>query len=110
MFSAAPEPRLVMILNPLSDPAPATLCTSPGAVATAPASDQIRIVAGFCQGDQPLGTVREEGAVSGPTDQRFRRLLWRTAGQLFPDEYEQTYGFGILPRSFDFGLGGSFGR
>jgi hypothetical protein len=108
--AAAPDPRLVLILDPMTEPAPAALCAAPAAAPTAPASDRLRIVGAFCQGDQPLGTAREEGAVTGPTDQRFRRLLWRTAGQLFPDEYEQTYGFGILPRSFDFGLGGSFGR
>ena len=53
--------------------------------------------------------TRTESAVSGPTDQRFRRLLWRTASTLFPDDYEETYGFGFLPRWLDFGLGGSIG-
>jgi hypothetical protein len=114
-LAAAPDPRVVLLLNPLTEPAPAALCAAPeaaapGAAATAPASDRLRIVGAFCDGDQLLGMAREEGAVTGPTDQRFRRLLGRTAGQLFPDEYETTYGFGILPKSFDFGLGGSFGR
>jgi len=108
--AAAPEPRLVMILNPLSEPAPDILCAAPASVATAPATDQIRIAAAFCDRDQVLGAARTEAAVAGPTDQRFRRLLWRTANQVFPDDYEDTYGFGILPRSIDFGLGGIFGR
>ncbi|MGH6898833.1 MAG: hypothetical protein ACREJ5_20175 [Geminicoccaceae bacterium] len=108
--AAAPEPRLVVVLNPLSEPAPATLCAGPQSVATAPAIEQMRIVAAFCQQDQVLGTARTEAAVAGPTDQRFRRLLWRTASQVFPDDYEDTYGFGILPRSIDFGLGGVFGK
>ena len=108
--AAAPEPRLVMILNPVSDPAPDVLCAAPASVATAPATDQIRIAAAFCDRDQVLGAARTEAAAAGPTDQRFRRLLWRTANQVFPDDYEDTYGFGILPRSFDFGLGGVFGR
>jgi hypothetical protein len=107
---AAPDPRLVVILNPVSDPAPATLCAAPANVATAPATDQMRIATAFCDRDQVLGAARTEAAVAGPTDQRFRRLLWRTATQVFPDDYEDTYGFGILPRSIDFGLGGSFGR
>jgi hypothetical protein len=108
--AAAPEPRLVVILNPQSEPAPATACAAPGTVATVPASEPLRIVAAFCQGDQVLGATRTEAAVAGPTDQTFRRLLWRTANQVFPDDYEETYGFGILPRSLDFGLGGSIGR
>jgi hypothetical protein len=108
--AAAPEPRLVMILNPLSEPAPDVVCAAPASVATGPAVEQLRIVAAFCDEDQVLGATRTEAAVGGPTDQRFRRLLWRTAGQVFPDDYPETYGFGILPRSLDFGLGGSFGR
>jgi hypothetical protein len=108
--AAAPEPRLVMILNPLNEPAPAVVCAAPASVATGPAIEQMRIVAAFCDRDQVLGTARTEAAVAGPTDQRFRRLLWRTASQVFPDDYEETYGFGILPRSLDFGLGGSFGK
>ena len=66
-------------------------------------------MAAFCQGNQVLGVTRTESVVSGPTDQRFRRLLWRTASTLFPDDYEETYGFGILPRWLDFGFGGSIG-
>ena len=69
----------------------------------------VRIMAAFCQGNQVLGVTRTESVVSGPTDQRFRRLLWRTASTLFPDDYEETYGFGILPRWLDFGFGGSVG-
>jgi hypothetical protein len=107
---AAAEPRLVVVLDPVSEPAPATLCAAPAGVAIAPATDQVRIAAAFCDRDQVLGSARTEAAVAGPTDQRFRRLLWRTAAQVFPDDYQETYGFGILPRSLDFGLGGSFGR
>lgn len=105
----ASEPHLVVILNPHAEPAPAAVCAAPDAIPTAPASEPLRIVAVFCQGDQVLGATRTEDTVGGPTDQRFRRLLWRTASQVFPDDYEETYGFGILPRSVDFGLGGIFG-
>jgi hypothetical protein len=108
--AAAPDPRVVVVLNPLSDPAPETLCTVPDSIPTGPATDRLRIVAAFCQGDQVLGFARTEDAVAGPTDQRFRRLLWRTAKALFPDDYEETYGFGILPRWLDFGIRGSIGE
>ena len=108
--AAAPDPRAVVVLNPLSEPAPQTLCTAPDAIATGPATDRLRIAAAFCQVEQILGFARTEDAVTAPTDQNFRRLLWRTAKDLFPDDYEQTYGFGILPRWLDFGLGGSIGE
>jgi hypothetical protein len=107
--AAAPDPRVVAVLNPLRDPDPETVCAAPDGIATGQAPSPVRIVAAFCQGDQVLGLTRTEGAVSGPTDQGFRRLVWRTANTLFPDDYEQTYGFGILPRWLDFGFGGSFG-
>jgi hypothetical protein len=108
--AAAPDPRVVVVLNPLTDPVPEMLCVAPDTIATAPATDRLRIVAAFCQGDQVIGLARTEDAVASPTDQRFRRLLWRTATTLFPDDYEQTYGFGILPRWLNLGVQGSFGR
>jgi hypothetical protein len=108
--AAAPDPRVVVVLNPLSDPAPETLSTAPNAVATGPVTDRLRIVAAFCQADQVLGFARAEDDVAGPTDQSFRRLLWRTAKILFPDDYEKTYGFGILSRWLDLGAGGSIGE
>jgi hypothetical protein len=108
--AAAPEPHVVVVLNPPSEPAPETLCVAPDAIATGPATEGLRVVAALCQQDQVLEVARTEDAVAGPTDQRFRRLLWRTARTLFPDDYEETYGFGILPRWLDLGIGGSIGE
>ena len=107
--AAAPDPRVVTVFNPLSDPEPETLCAAPDGITTGQATAPVRVMAAFCRGNQALGVTRTESAVSGPTDQRFRRLLWRTASTLFPDDYEETYGFGFLPRWLDFGLGGSIG-
>lgn len=106
----APEPHLVVVLNPVSEPPPATLCVAPETIPTAPATEQVRILSAFCRGDQLLNAAHTEAVVGGPTDQRFRRLLWRTSSALFPDDYAETYGFGILPRWVDFGFGGSVGR
>jgi hypothetical protein len=107
--AAAPEPRIVTVFNPLSDPDPDLLCMAPDGITTEPGIAPVRVMAAFCQGSQVLGVTRTESDVSGPTDQRFRRLLWRTASTLFPDDYEETYGFGLLPRWLDFGFGGSIG-
>jgi hypothetical protein len=108
--AAAPEPHLAVVLNPVSEPARPALCLAPETIPTAPAAQQLQILAAFCRGDQVLNAARTAAVVSGPTDQRFRRLLWRTSTALFPDDYAETYGFGILPRWLDFGGGGSFGR
>jgi hypothetical protein len=107
--AAAPEPQLVVILDPVNEPAAGAICGAPGTVATAPASGQLTVLAAFCQGDQALDVVRQEGPVAGPTDRAFERLLWRTSEALFPDDYANTYGFGILPRWLNLGVGGSFG-
>jgi hypothetical protein len=107
--AAAPEPHLVVLLNPLETATPDAVCAAPDSVRTLPAGETLSVLAVFCQGDQALDAVREEATVAGPTDRRFERLLWRTAGALFPDDYASTYGFGILPRWLNLGVGGSFG-
>jgi hypothetical protein len=107
--AAAPEPHLVVILNPQSEPPADQTCRAPQTVPTAPASNTLKVLAAFCEQDRALNVVREEDQVSGPTDARFQRLLWRTSGALFPDTYWDTYGFGILPRWINLGIGGSYG-
>ncbi len=105
----APEPHLVVILNPAREPPAAAACGAPETVATTPAAETLNVFALFCQGDQPLNAVHQEARVAGPTDRSFQRLLWRTSADLFPDDYANTYGFGILPRWLNFGIGGSAG-
>ena len=104
--AAATEPRLVVMLNPAGDPTGSAACRSPTLVRTLPGGEDLRVLAAFCDGADPVGSVASEDTVSGPTDSRFERLLWRTSSALFPDDYFETYGFGLLPNSFDFGLGG----
>jgi hypothetical protein len=107
--AAAAEPRLVVLLNPAADPTGSAACRSPTLVQTLPGGDELRVLAAFCDGADALGSVEAQDTVAGPTDRRFQRLLWRTSGALFPDDYAETYGFGLLPNSFDFGgwFGGS---
>jgi hypothetical protein len=95
----------VVLLNPAGDPTGDAACRSPTLVRTLPGGDDLRVLAAFCEGADPIGSVTAHDTVTGPTDRRFERLLWRTASALFPDDYEQTYGFGLLPNSFDFGFG-----
>lgn len=101
--AVAAEPRLVVLLNPAADPTGSAACRNPALVQTLPGGDQLRVLAAFCEGANALGSVETQDTVSGPTDRRFQRLLWRTSGALFPDDYAETYGFGLLPNSFDFG-------
>ena len=105
--AATAEPHLVVVLNPAGDPTGSAVCRDPTPVSTLPAAEELDVLAAFCSGTDPLGTVNAQDTVNGPTDSRFQRLLWRTASALFPDDYADTYGFGFLPNSFDFGFGGS---
>jgi hypothetical protein len=104
--AAAAEPRLVVLLNPAGDPPGSAACRSPTPIRTLPAGDELLVLAAFCDGADAIGSVDAQDTVAGPTDRRFQRLLWRTASALFPDDYAETYGFGLLPNSFDFGFGG----
>jgi hypothetical protein len=107
--AAAPEPHLAVVLDPVEAVPAETVCSAPDSVPTTGPGETLSVLAVFCQGDRAVHAVREEAAVAGPTDRRFQRLLWRTAGALFPDDYAESYGFGFLPRWLNFGLGGSVG-
>lgn len=104
----AGQPRLVVILNPQGDPPVSQGCRGPEQIRTAPAAGQLILLAAFCQGDELINAARADGEVSGPTDQRLKRLLWQTGSVLFPDDYEQSYGVDLIP-GINVGLGGSFG-
>ncbi len=107
-LAAARQPRLVVILNPQSEPPSSEVCRAPEQIRTAPATNDLTLLAAFCDGDEPLNTAHAQSKVSGPTDQRLKRLLWQTGGVLFPDDYERTYGIDLIP-GVDIGIGGSFG-
>jgi hypothetical protein len=107
--AAAPEPHLVVVLNPAAEVPAAAACRAPEKLRTRPADESLSVLAAFCQGDEMLEGVREEDRVAGPTDRKFERLLWRTSAALFPDDYWDNYGFGLLPGGIDLGVGGSFG-
>jgi hypothetical protein len=107
--AAAPEPHLAVVLDP-GPVAPATLaCRAPEEVPDPPANGLMQVLAVFCDGDVPLGEARVEGRVDRRDGRRVQRLLWRAANQLFPDDYAETYGFGILPDWFGLGVEGTFG-
>ncbi len=64
--AAAPEPHLVVVLDPTREPPAAAACRAPDIVATRPASETLSVFAVFCQGDQPLDVVHEEDRSPAP--------------------------------------------
>ena len=113
-FSADPgryvqdQPRLVVILNPVVNVPSTEACRAPERIRTGAATDDLVLLAAFCDGDQLINGARAEGAVAGPTDQRLKRMLWQTSGVLFPDNYRNEYGVNLIP-GLNVGFGGSFG-
>ncbi len=113
-FSADPglysgeQPRLVVILNPQTDPPTSQACRGPEQIRTSNAKDEMTLLAAFCQGETLINAARAAGSVSGPADQRLKRMLWQTGGVLFPDDYERSYGIDLIP-GVNIGVGGSFG-
>ena len=106
--AAAPDPRLVVLLNLLGEPDPSAICAAPAQIPTGPTEREVTVTAAFCRGAEPLGVVRESGVVASANDRSFQRLLWRTAARLFPDDYEDRFGLDLIP-GVDVGVGGSFG-
>lgn len=103
-----PEPRLIALLNPLGDPSGDIICTSPRQIHTGAASGELLVIAAFCNQTKLINMARGQDSISGPTDRHIKRLLWRVGGALFPDDYENSYGFNWIPW-LDIGIGGSFG-
>jgi hypothetical protein len=106
--AAASDPRLVVVLNPLATADASTICATPGASPTGAAGEELEIAAVFCRGGEPLRLVRTRAPVASTNDRSFQRLLWRTARELFPDDYPERFGFDLIP-GIDVGVGGSFG-
>ncbi|HEX6012328.1 MAG TPA: hypothetical protein VFY87_11110 [Geminicoccaceae bacterium] len=67
----------------------------------------LRLQAVFCDGG---AAVADATAVAeGRTRADAERLIWRTTGRLFPDDYPETYGFDLFGRRVGVGVGGTFG-
>ncbi|MFP4361913.1 MAG: hypothetical protein ACLFTG_14725 [Alphaproteobacteria bacterium] len=96
----AAEPRPVLVvshgLTPGADP-----CADSPALT----GDPLRVVAAFCDDGGAIGAV--VATLDEPSDEARTRLYRRLARELFPDLYEERYGFGRPP--FNVYLGATFG-
>lgn len=99
----AASPRLLLAFDTLAAE-PEELCK--GRVQIVPTSPH-RLDAVLCDGDRPVASVR--GTAAGPNAADTQRLVWRTTGQLFPDDYPETYGLNLFGSRVRVGVGGSFG-
>lgn len=98
-----PSPRLLLAFDTVAAD-PAALCAGRGR--TLPGLPH-RLAALLCDGDRPVASVT--GTAAGPDAADTGRLVWRTTGQLFPDDYADTYGLDLFGSRLRVGVGGSFG-
>ena len=66
------------------------VCASSPLPAAVPSPEPLRLVAVFCDGRTFIADAT--GSTSGMTAADVDRLVWRTVGALFPDDYPETYG------------------
>lgn len=107
-FGAPPEAtgpsRLLLLFDPSRELRPTAVCNEERLPGSEPAAGT-RLHAVFCDGGQFVADAR--AATSGSTAAEVERLIWRTTGRLFPDDYQDTYGFDLF--GYRVGLGGQFG-
>jgi hypothetical protein len=86
--------RLLLLFDPPPGLQPVLVCTAGALPEPAPAAAALRLHAVFCND----GTYLADAA--GTTADRSRagveRLIWRTTGRLFPDDYPESYGFDLF--------------
>ena len=93
-FTGAPgAPGSAMLLLLFDPPAELDLkrvCASTPLPASVPSPEALRLVAVFCDGRTFIADAT--GSTAGVTAADVDRLVWRTVGILFPDNYPETYG------------------
>lgn len=89
--------RVVLLFDPPDGLDVEKVCATPTLPAAVPSPEPLRLRAIFCDADTFIAdsTATTTGTSAADID----RLVWRTVGALFPDNYPETYGI----RSF-FGL------
>lgn len=101
------NPQLVVWLNPERVAGP-DICQTNAQARAAPPEEPTRILAAFCDHGEVLAIASSEERITAAGDHQFRRLLWRTSRDLFPDDYWNTYGVDLVP-GLNIGIGGSVG-
>jgi hypothetical protein len=97
--------RLVLLFDPPQDVRPQRVCGADLLPSAVPGAWPHRLQAVFCDGGAFVAdaTSATEGRALADLD----RLVWRTTGRLFPDDYPDTYGFNLFGHRVT--LGGSIG-
>lgn len=104
---AAGAARLLLLFDPPPGASSAVACNAAGGALPAPRPEAggTRLQAVFCDGGALVADAT--AATPGRDAAAVARLIWRATGRLFPDDYPDTYGFGLLGNRV--GVGGAGG-
>jgi hypothetical protein len=105
--AAAGPARLLLLFDPPPGGLQPRLACGADALPTPAPVGPLRLQAVFCEGGAAIADAT--AAAEGRTRADARRLVWRTTGRLFPDDYPETYGFDLFGRRVGVGVGGTFG-
>jgi hypothetical protein len=93
-FAAEPgppgAPRLLLLFDPPDDLDVKRVCPASSLPPSVPSPEPLRLRAVFCDGGTFIADAT--GTTTGTTAADVDRLIWRTVGALFPDDYQETYG------------------
>lgn len=82
--------RLVLLFDPPEDVDVKRVCTAAPLPPSVPSSEPLRLRAVFCDGGSFIADAAS--STTGTTAADVDRLIWRTVGALFPDDYPESYG------------------
>jgi hypothetical protein len=97
--------RLALLFDPPPGFGPAQACEGAALPAPVPEAGPLRLQAVFCDGRTHVADA--SAATPDRSEAGAQRLIWRTTGRLFPDDYAETYGFNLF--GYRVGLSGQFG-
>jgi hypothetical protein len=100
--------RLLLLFDPPRGGLQPRLACGADALPQPVAEGPLRLRAVFCEGGAAVADAT--AAAEGRTRADAERLVWRTTGRLFPDDYPETYGFDLFGRRVGVGAGGTFGE
>lgn len=93
-FTEAPgapgSAMLLLLFDPPADLQLKQVCATTPLPAAVPSAEPLRLIAVFCDGRTFIADAT--GSTSGTSAADVDRLVWRTVGTLFPDNYPETYG------------------
>lgn len=97
-FGAPPEAtgqaRLLLLFDPPAVLKPERACMLDSLPAPVPSPDATALQGVFCQGGAFVAAA--DASTAGRSTAEVQRLIWRVTGRMFPDNYQDTYGFNLF--------------